>query len=114
MHERRKLKRRHLIYYLRVFDRNNDRLIGHLVDITTEGAMLIDEDPVEINTIFQAKMVLPEKVEGSREIAFDAECVWCRKDVNPDYYAIGLQLRDISPKDVEIIEYLIDEFGFRD
>ena len=114
MLERRRLRRRHLIYYLRVFDRNNDALIGHLIDITSEGAMLISEDPIETNTIFQSRMVLPEEKQGSREITFDARSVWCKKDINPDYYATGFQLLNAAPQDVEVIEWLIEKFGFRD
>ena len=114
MLERRKLKRRHLIYYLRVFDRNNDRLVGHVVDITGEGAMLISEEPIETDTVFQSRMVLPEGIEGSREIAFDAKSVWCKKDTNPNYYATGFQLLNAAPKDVDTIERLIVDFGFRD
>jgi hypothetical protein len=47
MQEKRKLKRRHLIYYLRVFEKNTDTLLGYLVDITPEGIMIMSESPVE-------------------------------------------------------------------
>lgn len=114
MTEKRKLKRRHLIYYLRVFDQNSNQLLGHLVDITTEGAMLISEKPIITNTLFQAKMVLPEEIEGSKDITFGANSIWCKKDVNPDYYVTGFQLQDVTDDDLEIIEQLIVEFGFRD
>ncbi len=114
MQEKRKLKRRHLIYYLRVFDENSDQLIGHLVDITTEGAMLISEEPIKANTVFQLRMVLPAGIEGNKPISFDAQSIWCHKDVNPNFYASGFQLLNPAPEDVEVIEWLIDEFGFRD
>ncbi len=111
---KRKLKRRHLIYYLRVFDRNSGQLIGHLVDVTTEGVMLISKHPIETNTIFKSKMVLPKGIEGSKEITFDAKSIWCKKDVNPNFYATGFQLLKSSPEDIKLLERLIDEFGFRD
>ena len=114
MLERRKLKRRHLIYYLRVFERNNDQLIGHVVDITSEGAMLISEEPIETDTVFQCRMVLPEGMEGSREITFDAKSVWSKKDINPNYYATGFQMLKAAPKDLDTVERLIVDFGFRD
>ena len=114
MAEKRRLKRRHLIYYLRVFDRNDDQLIGHLTDITVEGMMLISEEPIKTNTVFQARMVLPTGIEGHKPVNFDIGSVWCHRDVNPNFYATGFQLIDISPEDVETINSLIDEFGFRD
>jgi hypothetical protein len=112
--EKRKLKRRHLIYYLRVFDKNNDQLIGHLIDITTEGVMLISEKPIKPNSDFQARMVLPTGIEGHKPVLFDARSVWCHRDVNPHFYATGFQLTGISQEDVETINRLIDKFGFRD
>ncbi len=43
---KRQLKRVHLIYYLRIFDNNSGNNIGHLVDITTQGIMMISEKPI--------------------------------------------------------------------
>ena len=45
-HDKRQLKRVHLIYYLRIFDNDAGTAIGHLVDITTQGIMIISEEPV--------------------------------------------------------------------
>ena len=37
MKNRRSEKRRHLIYYLQVFNSETDQFLGNLVDITPEG-----------------------------------------------------------------------------
>ncbi len=110
----RKVKRRHLIYYLRVYDRNTGVLIGHLADITTDGIMLVSEAPIKTEVGFNFKMTLPAELEGSRDITFNASSVWCQKDVNPDFYATGFKISNIENKDLELIEILIDSFGFRD
>ena len=110
----RKFKRRHLIYYLRVYDRKTGVLIGHLADITTDGIMLVSEVPIKTEEDFDFKMTLPAEIEGSRDIAFDASSIWCKKDVNPDFYATGFKISDIDNRDIELIEILIDSFGFRD
>ncbi len=44
--EKRKFRRRQIIYYLRVFDQSTDQLLGHLVNITSEGAMIISENQI--------------------------------------------------------------------
>ena len=111
MVEKRRLKRRHLIYYLRVFFRKTDQLIGHLVDITTEGIKLISEESIETNASFELNMSLPKEIQGSKQIAFDAESMWCKKDVNPDFYITGLKLINVSRKDIQIIERLIRDFS---
>jgi len=108
--ERRKLQRRQLIYYLRVFDRDTGELLGHLVDITTEGVMLISEAPLQTGKVFHLKMRLPEQMSGSKEIAFDAVSKWSKKDINPDFYDTGFQFVDIRAENKEFIEDLIYEF----
>ena len=112
MTEQRRHKRNYLIYYLRVFDRNTDELLGHLVDITTEGLMLVSEKPIEANKVFQLKMDLPEEIRGSKQIPFDAESKWCKNDINPDFYDTGFLLINVSPGDLVIIEQLIRDFFF--
>lgn len=114
MYERRKLKRRHLIYYLRVFEQGTNKLMGHLVDLTQEGIMLISEDPIEVNKVYHLRMILPSRMGGKEEWLFDAESRWCKKDVNPDFYDTGFQLLNLKQEGLEIISNLIQGFGFRD
>ena len=114
MLEKRKIKRRHLIYYLRVFDRNTDTLMGHLVDIASEGILLISERSVETDQIFQLKMVLPAEILGKEQLHFDARCVRCQKDKNSDLFNIGFQLQKVSRNHFFVIEQLIDDLVFRD
>ena len=63
MDEKREIKRRHLIYYLRVFDRKTDQLLGHLVNITPQGIMLISEESLATDTTFQLRMKLPSALQ---------------------------------------------------
>jgi hypothetical protein len=114
MENKRRLKRRHLIYYLRVFDLNNGQLIGHLVDITNEGIMLISEQPLTMDQVYHFKMMLPSEILSKNELTFTALVVWCKKDVNPDFYATGFKLSDISNEDIVVIENLIHRYGFND
>ncbi|MBN1265273.1 MAG: PilZ domain-containing protein [Anaerolineales bacterium] len=113
MLSRRKLKRRHLIYYLRLFDRSNGKLLGHLVDITTEGIKVMSEAPLPMNQHFQFEMMLPEEF-NTEKITFDATSVHCSNDVNPDFYATGFTIDQIDSDHAALIETLIEEFGFRD
>ena len=114
MPERRKLKRRHLIYYLRVFDVASNQLFGHLVDITTEGIMLISEDHKDVNKSFELKMVLPSDIGGKKEFQFETKSVYSKKDINPDFYDTGFLLINVDQEDLNVIDKLITRFGFRD
>ena len=112
MHNKRRLKRIHLIYYLRVFDNETKRQIGHLVDITTEGIMLISEEPVPIDRHYSLNMQLPGNITGREEINFQARCLWCRKDFNPDFHVAGYKIEKISSQEVKTITALISQYGF--
>jgi hypothetical protein len=112
--ENRKLKRRHLIYYLRVFDRNTNQLLGHLVDITPEGAMLVSETPIPTAERFQLRMLLPAEIFGKDRLEFEAESIWSKNDINPDFYDTGFRLLDVNAEDAATISELIGEYGFRD
>jgi len=113
-YDKRKVKRRHLIYYLRVFSRNTGEMIGHMVDVTPEGIMLISEKPIELNTKYQLRMDLPVEIWGTQHLDFEAKSLWGRRDVNPDFYNTGFEIQGEDWKRIETIERLISQYGFSD
>ena len=109
--DKRRLRRRQLIYYLKVAERNTDRLVGRLVDVTTEGMMLISSEPVEMNRVFQLTLDLPEEMAGGpREIGLEARSLWSKKDVNPDFLLSGFEFVSVAPEDLVIITDLIRQY----
>lgn len=111
--EKRQIKRVHLIYYLRIFDSDTGVNIGHLVDITTQGIMVISEESVPIGKDSSFIMHLPATITGREKIQFSARCLWCKKDINPDFFVSGYQINEISPQEVKIITALISAYGFK-
>jgi hypothetical protein len=114
MEPRRNVQRRHLIYYLRVFNRENDQLLGHLVDITPDGLMIISENPCHPGDIYKLRMGLPKEIFGRDEIEFEAECKWSRRDVNPSFFDTGFRFQELDREDVRLIADLVVQYGFRD
>lgn len=110
----RKVARRHLIYYLRVFDSKTNKLVGNLVDISTRGIMLVSDNPIEINKRYHLKMVLPETIEGSKEVEFEAESRWCQNDTNQDFYDTGFELIDPTNSFLEAVDKLVDDCLFKE
>ena len=102
----RSVPRRHLIYYLRVFDTATGALMGNLVDISTRGIMLVADQPIESGKAFHLKMVLPDTVEGSKEVEFVAESRWCQNDTNKDFYDAGFELIDPQPEFMDAMDRL--------
>ena len=102
------------MFYSRVFNLNTGELVGHIVEITPTGAMLISETPLEINVNCHLKMELPDELSSKHFLNFEAKSVWCNHDIIPAFYDIGFQLLNVPQSDIDLIERLVDAFGFRE
>ncbi len=112
--EQRQVSRRHLVFYLRVFDGMSNRVVGHLMDISSNGLMLLSDEPVPVNEDYRLRMRLPTEVIGRDEILFGAISRWCRQDENPDFYITGFKIQDMDDETEKAVSQLIEEFGFLD
>lgn len=112
--DQRKEHRRHIIYYLQILEPETGNVIGRLVDITTIGIMIISERALEPGRELTLRIALPEGFPKAKSIDISGESVWCHKDVNPDFYAIGFRITRLEEEVAQIIEALIAEFGFVD
>lgn len=112
MDERRKLERKYLTFFSRVIDRRNGQLIGYLADMTTGGAMLICDKPLEINQVLHMRIDLPEGY-ARETLDLNARVVWSQPEQDPDTFRTGLQLMNITPEEISLLGRLVAEFGFR-
>ena len=111
---RRKHERVNLIYYLAVFDRNTDELIGYLADISVEGAMLLCEKPLEIDNVYQFKIEIFSSSSTNKQIEFDAKCLWKKTNEYIDFYNFGFKFEKIDSKNIDEIQSLIDTYRLED
>jgi len=114
MKDKRKLKRRHLIYYLHVLERESGTHVGYLVDITTKGIMIMSEHPIESGAVLELKIMLSSEMSSKKYLNFDVKAVHCEKSINGTTYDIGCQLLHLAAEAFHEIEMIIDELGFRD
>ncbi len=112
--ERRTVLRRHLIYYLRVWDIEKDQLLGHLVDINTDGLMLISEKPIPVKKEFQLELRWNTPEGEAQNLRFAAESRWSNNDVNAVFYDTGFLLKSADEATLEPIKEMIEEYGFVD
>jgi hypothetical protein len=113
LEERRKHTRPNLMYISRAFDRNTGRCVGYIMDLTPGGAMIISKAPIEPEYHFRLRMDLPQDIYEAPFIDFEARSVWCKKDMDPDFWATGFQWTDIQPANVAVIERMVAEYSFR-
>lgn len=110
----RRLRRHYLIYYLRVFDRVTGSVIGHLVDITQEGIMILRDSPLETGAKYSLRLRWRNSVGRLQVADFEGVCKWCRPDVNPDFYGAGFSITAASPEHVQAISELIADLKMPD
>jgi hypothetical protein len=114
MVDQRKTKRRYLLYYMRLYDAVTRQQIGNLVDITPRGVMIVGEHQIPKGKIAHLRMELTSEVTEKPYMEFSARCKWSKPDITPSMYNSGFEILDLEPEDVEIIQRIIKEFGFRD
>jgi hypothetical protein len=114
MQERRKLERKYLAIYSRVFDRLSGRVLGYLADLSQKGAMIISDDPMPENTNISLRFDLPDPPLFSTDhLNLDARLAWCRPDIDPAFYNIGFEFLSVDERESHIIEEMVEAYEFR-
>jgi len=114
MKERRKQPRSNLMSYSQVFELYAGRLIGYLGDINLLGAMVIGDDPMDLDTKMTISIQLPELpgITATR-LALPARVARCHRDISPDYFNIGLEFDRVTEEQKAIIEAVMENYEFR-
>jgi len=110
--EMREAIRWYPVFYLRIYNVDSNKILGHLVDISEKGLMLICDRVVPINEEYQLRMRLPAQMKDRREILFRATSRWCKADANPDFYLAGFHLPLLESATRELILALIRDFSY--
>ena len=77
MQERRKISRKYLAIYSRVFDRASGRVIGYLSDLTDKGAMVISDSSLAEGQDINLRFDLPDPALFSIDhLNIDAQITW--------------------------------------
>lgn len=119
MKEQRKLERKNFIYDIEVVDRGKPideetgehPVLGDLADITTEGVMLVTDEPVAEGVAFQLRVVLPEEMEGLNAIEFEAESIRCNETIHEAIFLTGFKITKLDEQNRSIISGFITEFA---
>jgi hypothetical protein len=114
MDEKRKLERKNLGFFARTFDRETGELLGHLVNLTNEGAMLLCEVPLAVDKIYRLHMEISKSIFGRGHLDFEARCIWCQpEDIAPHLYNAGFHFTRLDPAGLKVVEQIIEEYHIR-
>ena len=112
MDERRRVERKDFSYYMRLIDSDTQKLLGHLVDISSGGFKLDSQTPIPVEKDFRLRMDLTSEVADKPAMVFVARSKWCEVDpLDPFVYNVGFQLINIAAGDLEIINRMIEKYG---
>lgn len=110
--EKRKVERKYLVFYLRVFDGMSTKVLGHIINLSSRGIMLLSDNAIPVNEEYRLRMRLPTDICERGDLLFTATSRWSKQDANPDFYLTGFQIEDLAAVDRNDIFSLLDEFGF--
>lgn len=108
---KRSRERKEINQVIPITDVINDREIGELINITVEGIMMISDENIETQSIFQYSLKLPGPINGLETLEIGVDCLWCRKAEDYSRYWAGFQIIDASAETIAVIENLIEHYG---
>jgi hypothetical protein len=112
MSERRNIERKDFSFYMRLVDNDTQKLVGHLVDISSGGFKLDSQAPIPIDKDYRLRMDLTSDVASKPSMVFVARSKWCEVDpLDPFIYNVGFQLVNISPVDLDIFNRMMEKYG---
>lgn len=115
MHEEiRVQKRRNSIYHLKIYDSETGEFMGRLVDMTAKGIKMVSENPLPLSRVYQLQVDLPAGYFMQSTFSFEGKSMWCKKDVNPDYYVTGFFAPGLETANQDIVANLINHLSFND
>ena len=108
------MKRRQLVYYLKLYDNDTGEQVGNLVDITTRGCKIISKDPLPEGKELALRLDLPEGLYALKTIVMKGKTLWSRPDVNPDFHVTGFEVPRLGAEERKAVRQLIEQTAFND
>jgi c-di-GMP-binding flagellar brake protein YcgR len=112
--ERRKESRKKLMAFTPVYDQKKDILLGYIRDLTLQGALVIGEKPLAIDSKTTLSMELPGGLPSIKatHLTISARVARCVEDESPQNFKIGFEFIDVEAEQTEIIQALLERYRF--
>ncbi len=107
MYEKRKLERQTVSTSLEVYDLDTGDHLGRVVDLHTEGLMLLSDKPIDLFRRFALQVSLPMTLNGLTEFFLDAESLWNRESLAGGQYWTGLHFTQLPDTSRACIEKMV-------
>ena len=113
--ERRKETRKMVMKFTPVYDLDHGKLLGYLHDLTLQGALIIGERKLEVDTYITLKFDLPGDLPKvtAKHLIISARVARRVEDDSPNLYKLGFEFKDVTLDQAEIIEVILERYHFR-
>jgi hypothetical protein len=116
---RRKHPRHSLRDGARVIDMATGQSVGSIANLSLEGLMLVNSQPLDTDCIYQLSVTIDDDIVyagKSCDITIGVDCLWSSPAVSKDVstYWSGCQIIDISDEDLALLKQLIEELAEQD
>lgn len=109
--DHRRAPRRHVDSTIAVENAISDQVIGHVGNISSSGMMLISDHPLTPDAIYQLRMTLPSRGQGSHTIEFGVHEQWGEAANVPGQHWTGFRIIAISESDAHKLRTWIESPG---
>lgn len=110
-HHERGLARHTIQKQVQVYDASQNVILGQLVNIHSEGLMIVGDVAIKPDHIYQLQLKLPLRIEGADTVRIGADCLWVRQMGESSSYWAGYHIIDLSETAKKQVDVLIEQLG---
>ena len=103
---RRQKKRESIDNIVLVKDAMSGSELGHLVNISRDGFMLVGQNDLKEERLYQLELHSEELFVEHNPLVVGAECLWVKQQNDISLQWAGFQIIDISPEAVEVVSLI--------
>lgn len=107
----RRLTRHPIAGFVEVYDSVEQQSLGRLVNIHSEGLMLISDNLMSVEKIYQCDLIFPEMIAGCDRIQLGIDCLWVREAEAEASHWAGCRIIDASDDALAMVEKLVELLG---
>ena len=112
MPERRTTPRKKFVFYMRVLNDDTQEILGHMVEVGSDGLQLETTMPLPINRDYYLRLEITPDLGDRPYIVFIARTKWCKMDeIELNLYHIGFGIAEIMPDDKQIFLNVLKKYG---
>ena len=109
MAEKRKQVRKSPQFFVGVYDNDQTRSVGRVVNISSGGLMVSGKYELTRYANYKISMDLPYAIKEKSQVFFEAQCRWCETSGQSKLYSSGLEITNISSENSEILTQFLED-----